>query len=382
MRFDLPLLPAFELTEAALAALGALGVALLAGLVVHWIAFRLLRRVAARTATEVDDAVVRFGPRPLRLLLPLLLVYLLLPAVRPDLPGGLARWLEILLGVALPLLFGWVLVAAVQVAESVALSRLDLQARDNLAARKMYTQVRILKRIALVVVVVVTLGVLLMSYERLRQIGTGLLASAGIAGIIVGFAAQKALGNLLAGFQIATTQPIRIDDVVIVEGEWGRVEEVTLTYVVVRIWDLRRLVVPISYFIETPFENWTRTSANLLGTVVLHVDYTVPVAAVREELHRILQASGLWDGEVWNLQVVGAGERTVELRALMSAPDSGTAWDLRCHVREKLLDYLQGEHPGALPRFRVEEPEAAVERPQAPGGQAEARASRSGEGVP
>lgn len=354
MSFQVPWIGELRLDPAELGALGVLVALLALGLLLHVLAFRVLRRVFPPAEVPAVAEILRTGAAPLRWLLPLLLVYLVLPAVRPELPGDLGRWLEIVLGLALPVLFGWVLVAAVQVGEAVALSRIDLTARDNLEARKLYTQIRVLKRIALVVVVVVSLAVVLMSYPRLRQLGAGLLASAGIAGIIVGFAAQRTLGNLLAGFQIATTQPIRIDDVVVVEGEWGRVEEITLTYVVVRIWDLRCLVVPLSYFMETPFQNWTRSSSELLGAVHLHVDYTVPVDAIREELHRILQASELWDGRVWNLQVTDARERTVELRALVSAADSAAAWDLRCQVREKLIEYLQRNHPEALPRFRVE----------------------------
>ncbi len=346
---------ALSVDAASLTALAVLAGAVVAGLVIQWLAFRLVRRLARRTATRLDDAVVRHGRWPLRWLAPVLLVELVLPGVAANLPFDLAHWLGLALRVALPVLFGWSLIAAVRVAQDFVLSRLDLQAKDNLHARKLYTQARILERIAIVLIVVLTLAVVLMSYERLRQLGAGLLASAGIAGIIVGFAAQKTLSNLLAGIQIAITQPIRIDDVVIVEGQWGRVEEITLTYVVVRIWDLRRLVVPIGYFLEKPFENWTRTSASLLGTVFLYVDYSVPVAEVRKEVGRIVRASDRWDGESWGLQVTDATDRTLELRALMSAADSASAWDLRCEVREKLIDYLQREHPQALPRFRVEE---------------------------
>ena len=192
-----------------------------------------------------------------------------------------------------------------------------------------------------------------MHFESFRQLGAGLLASAGVLGIIVGFAAQKTLGNLLAGVQIAITQPIRVDDVVVVEGEWGRIEEITLTYVVVRIWDLRRLVLPISYFIEKPFQNWTRTSASILGTVFLHLDYTVPVGAVREELERLVQQSTYWDGEVVRLHVTNTTERTMELRALVSAANSSDAFELRCELREQLVAFLQAHHPGSLPRLRA-----------------------------
>ncbi len=346
---------ALAIDPAVLTALAVLAGAVVAGLVIQALVLRLLRRVARRTTTPIDDSVARHGRWPLRWLAPALLVFVVLPGVGPDLPFGLARWLEVVLHVALPVLFGWALIAAVRVAQDFALARLDLRAKDNLHARKLYTQARILERIAIVLIVMLTLAAILMSYERLRQLGAGLLASAGIAGIIVGLAAQKTLGNLLAGFQIAVTQPIRIDDVVIVEGKWGRVEEITLTYVVVRLWDLRRLVVPIGYFIETPFENWTRTSASLLGAVYLYLDYSVPVAEVRAEVGRIVQASDHWDGGTWGLQVTDASDRTLELRALMSAADSASAWDLRCEVREKLVEYLRREHPEALPRFRLED---------------------------
>jgi small-conductance mechanosensitive channel len=181
-----------------------------------------------------------------------------------------------------------------------------------------------------------------------------LFASAGLAGLVAGMAARPALSNLIAGIQLALTTPINLDDVVIVEGEWGWIEEISATYVVVRIWDLRRLVVPLSYFIENPFQNWTRKTADILGTVMIYADYTAPVVALRIELHRILKATPMWDGKVWNLQVTNATDTVVELRALMSASSSGTAWDLRCHVREKLLEFLQREYPECLPKVRAE----------------------------
>jgi len=185
-----------------------------------------------------------------------------------------------------------------------------------------------------------------------RHLGTSLLASAGLLGLVAGIAARPVLSNLLAGVQIALAQPMRLEDVVVVEGEWGWIEEIYMTYVVVRIWDLRRLVVPLSYFIERPFQNWTRRTTNILATVFIYADYTVPVEELRQELHRLLLASGMWDGKVWGLQVTDATEQTVQLRALMSARDSGNAWDLRCHVREELIALLQGRYPRSLPRAR------------------------------
>ena len=208
--------------------------------------------------------------------------------------------------------------------------------------------------IIVVGLILLTICFVLMSFSQVRQIGVSLLASAGVLGIVIGFAAQKTLGNLIAGIQIAIAQPIRLDDVVIVEDEWGWIEEITLTFVVIRIWDLRRLVVPIAYFLEKPFQSWTRTSADLLGTVFIYTDYTVPVKEVRSELTRILENSPKWDKKVNGLQVTNVTEKTVELRALMSAADSLTAWDLRCEVREKLLEFLQQRFPECLPRMRIE----------------------------
>ena len=195
---------------------------------------------------------------------------------------------------------------------------------------------------------------MLMTFDRVRSLGAAILASAGIFGIVIGVAAQKTIGTFIAGFQIAITQPIRIDDVVVVENEWGRVEEITLTYVVIKIWDQRRLVVPITFFIEKPFQNWTRVSADLLGTVFIYVDYTIPVEAVREELRRILDKSHFWDKKVSGLEVTNTTERTVELRALVSAADSSNLWNLRCEVREKLIAFIQKNYPSSLPKLRAE----------------------------
>jgi small-conductance mechanosensitive channel len=207
---------------------------------------------------------------------------------------------------------------------------------------------------------------MLMVFDSVRQFGTSILASAGIAGIIIGFAAQRSIATLLAGFQIAFTQPIRLDDVVIVENEWGRIEDITLTYVTVRIWDMRRLIVPITYFIEQPFQNWTRTSSELLGSVFLYVDYTMPLQPLREELDRILETSQHWDRKVKVLQVTDAKEHTLELRALASAADASTAWNLRCEVREKLIAFVQQRYPEHLPRMRAELQPATGEAPSAP----------------
>lgn len=238
--------------------------------------------------------------------------------------------------------------------KEVVIGRLDINEADNLKARKAATQLRIFEKFIVVIIIIVAIASSLMVFEQVRRLGVNILASAGIAGIIVGFAAQKSIATILAGIQIAITQPIRIDDVVIVENEWGWIEEINLTYVVVKIWDLRRLIVPINYFLDKPFQNWTRNSADILGTVFLYLDYTAPLEEIRNELTRILKSTKLWDGKVNVLQVTDAKEKTVEIRALMSAKDSPTAWDLRVLVREKLILYIQKNYPESLPKIRID----------------------------
>lgn len=231
--------------------------------------------------------------------------------------------------------------------------RYPLKGPDNLQARKMHTKLRYLTVIINIVIGIIIIAMILRNFESLQSFSTGLLASAGLLGIIVGFSAQKTLGNVLAGLQIAFTQPMRIDDVVIVEGEWGRIEEITLTYVVVKIWDQRRLVLPITYFIEKPFQNWTRTTSEIWGTVFLYTDFGFPVDDLRKEFKRILDGTGLWDKNVHGIQVTESSESGMTIRALMSAKNAGDAWDLRCLVREKFLDYIRDKHPDYLPRTRA-----------------------------
>lgn len=247
----------------------------------------------------------------------------------------------------------WLALNLLQMAKTVIVSNYDVDTENNLKARKMYTQFNILERIFMFLIILLAIGAALMSFESIRELGVSIFASAGVAGIIIGFSAQKMIGTILAGIQIAIAQPIKIDDVVIVEGEWGRIEEITLTYVVVKIWDKRRLIVPTPYFIEKPFQNWTKTSSDILGTVFLYTDYKVPFDAIRAELTKILENTNLWDKEVNVLQVTESKQNCVEIRALMSAKDSPTAWDLRVLVREKLITFLQENYPDSIARNRV-----------------------------
>jgi small-conductance mechanosensitive channel len=341
----------------ALTILGALrGVGTLLGLA--WLLARIARTLEAllqsfstRTEASWDDVLLPFAGKALRLILPMLALILGTPALA--VAEGARQIVQNAVSLALIGTIGFILVQFVNAMARLALRRYRIDVADNREARGIYTQVTVLKKIAVGIIALFAIASMLMVFQPVRQLGTAMIASAGVAGIVVGFAAQKSLGTLLAGFQIAMTQPIRIDDVVIVEGEWGRIEEITLTYVVVCIWDLRRLVVPITYFIEKPFQNWTRTSADSLGTVFLHVDYGVPVDAVREELTRILESSPKWDRKVNVLQVTDAKERTLELRALASSSDAGKSWDLRCEVREKLVAFVQKNYPDSLPRLRT-----------------------------
>jgi len=342
----------WENWEVVATALGALLASGLIGLGAHLLVFSLIKRLARRTPSSVDDAFIRHCQSPFKIIFPLLALSLFLPVL--SLPDPLLGPLRHLISVGVIVSVTWLLIRATKGLEDVLLDRFPMEERDNLRARKFHTQLQILRKTVAFILVLLALAAVLMTFEKVRQLGTAILASAGIVGLVLGFATQKTIGTLLAGLQIAITQPIRVDDVVIVENEWGRIEEITLTYVVVRIWDLRRLVVPITYFIEKPFQNWTRVSADLLGTVFIYADYTLPVQSLREELHSILSASDLWDGRAWGLQVTGATERAVELRALMSASDASSAWDLRCDVREKLLAFIQNNYPESLPRFRAE----------------------------
>lgn len=247
----------------------------------------------------------------------------------------------------------WLIIAGLKILKRHVTDNYDVEATDNYRARKIYTQFNILERIVIIIIVVLAIGIALMSFDSIREIGVSIFASAGIAGIIVGLSAQKMIATILAGIQIAIAQPIKLDDVVIVEGEWGRIEDITLTYVVVNIWDKRRLIVPTPYFIEKPFQNWTKKSADLIGTVFLYTDYRVSFDALRAELTAILNKTDLWDGLVQNIQVTDSKPNCVEIRAMVSAKDAPTLWDLRVFVREGLITFLQENYPESIMHNRL-----------------------------
>jgi Small-conductance mechanosensitive channel len=331
---------------------------------VFWLVFRSsavlqkkMHEWAARSDGFWDKLLVEIASRVMRLALPLVAAILLLPLL--NLPPVAGDVIQKAIGMFLIVGIATLVIRSTTLFEKALLARHRIDVDDNLEARKIYTQVSVIRKIIVAVVIILAIGSTLMMFSVVRQLGTSILASAGIAGIVLGFAAQKTLGNLLAGIQIAISQPIRIDDVVIVEGEWGRIEEITLTYVVVKIWDLRRLVLPITWFVENPFQNWTRHESRILGTVFLYVDYAVPVGEVRAELRRLCEASEWWDRDVCGLQVTNSTERALELRCLASAADASRAWNLRCELREGLVAWIARNHPDSLPRFRAELPGTA-----------------------
>jgi len=248
----------------------------------------------------------------------------------------------------------WLVATVPTAVEKVALERLRADVPDNRQIRRMRTQVVLLRRVAVTVVCVITLGILLMTFPNVRAIGASVLVSAGVIGAIVAIAAQSVLGNVLAGIQLVLSDAVRLDDVVVVEGEWGRVETLTLNYVAVQIWDDRRLILPTSYLTTKPFQNWTRTHAALLGTVEFDVDWSVPIQAARDALRRFAEGSPLWDGRVCVLQVTDATGGKLRLRALISAADAGSMWDLRCLLREQMVVWLRIYQRSALPRIRAE----------------------------
>jgi small-conductance mechanosensitive channel len=329
--------------------------AVLVALIAHAVLFALARR--ASQFSMVARVLVDYVRQPARLLLAALALQVVLQLAFESVTGPPPAYhTAVLHAVALLLIAAvtWVSVGAVSGAKEAIVRLHPVDVADNLEARRVQTQTRVVARMVVFLLVLLGTASALMIFPAMRQVGTSLLASAGVVALAAGIAARPVLGNLIAGLQIALTQPIRLDDVVIIEGEWARVEEITSTYVVVKIWDERRLIVPLQWIIENPFQNWTRKTAQILGTVFLWVDYSVPLAPLRAELKRVCEEAPEWDGRVAIVQVVETSERAIQLRALVSSPDASKAWDLRCRVREALITFLLREYPEALPRVRAE----------------------------
>ena len=333
-----------------LTSLTLVAVAIVAALLVHWLLLKIVRRAVARTATAIDDIVVHRLHAPVRWMM----IAFAVSAVQPGLALGetaIGAWGQFA-GLAFPLLIGWTAISVLAAAADLVKSRADISTADNLQARRRRTRADILHRIGVFVVLLATFCMMLMSIPSVRNVGVTLIASAGLAALAVGAAAQPALKNLIGGLQMAFTEPIRLDDVVIIDGEWGRIEEIRLTYVVVQIWDERRLVVPVSKFLEESFQNWTRQTSQILGSVFWYLDPAADVIRLREKLEQLVRASPRWDGRFCNLQVTDVKPEAIEVRGLMTAKDASTAFDLRCEVREAMLAFIRETMPEAIVRRR------------------------------
>ncbi|MDD3079493.1 MAG: mechanosensitive ion channel [Paludibacter sp.] len=315
--------------------------------------FQILKKRAAQSPGILDDFVVNLFKIPALVFGYWITSKLFTHFFFNDLT--ITSYLNHLNALILVFVIAWLAMQVVKAITYYMQSKLDIKVTNNLNARKSLTQINVFKAIANAIIITIAIASALMTFEQARSIGLSLLTSAGIAGIIVGLAAQKSIGMILAGIQLAITQPIRLDDVVIVEGEWGRIEEITLTYVVVKIWDERRLVLPVTWFLEKPFQNWTRTSADILGTIFMYVDYAFPVDKLREKLAALVKDNPNWDKRVANIQVTDQTNRHKELRILVSSADSSKNWDLRVDLREKLTDYIQQEFPESFAKIRISE---------------------------
>ncbi len=325
--------------------------AILLGLLIKTI-IKLLLRLSKNTGeySLYRSLLVHVG-QPMNHLIPLVVINIMLPLV--DLGHDYYNIMAQCFYIALIISFSITLIRSIRVFEDFVYHTYDLNKPDNFKERKIRTQLKFIRKVTIGLIVFITIAVILLSFDSVRKIGAGLLTGVGISSILVGLAAQKSLSNLLAGFQIAFTQPIRIDDVLLVEGEWGRVEDITFTYVVLKIWDERRLILPINYFIEKPFQNWSRISTEILGTVFLYLDYSVPIEALRAEFTRLLEQSELWDGRKNTVQVTNSTDKAVEIRFLLSSDNSSHAFDLRCYVRENLIKFIREQYPNSLPINRV-----------------------------
>jgi small-conductance mechanosensitive channel len=318
----------------------------------HYLLYSLLRRVQAWRGGPSSEIVLRFTSKSSQAILILVTLTIAYSTIRST--NVETGTVEHVLQVGYIAAFAWLLISFIEIGDALIVRRLPKDTQDDVRARSVQTQVDLLRQFAVWIVVFIAFAAILMTFPSIRNIGAGLFASAGVAGLVLGMAARPTLGNLIAGIQIALSQPIRIGDSVVVDGQFGRSLEINTTYVVIRLWDLRHLIVPISHFIEKSFENWTRYSSDLIGAVYLQMDWTVPFETLREHYGKILADSSLWDGKTSTMQVTEWTHSTVEIRFLMGAQIASAAFDLRCYVREKMLSYLQKEYPQSLPKVRTE----------------------------
>jgi small-conductance mechanosensitive channel len=315
--------------------------------------YKYLRKKAQQTESTLDDFMLDLFKIPGLVLMYWIAAQIFTSFVSVD--DHFAYYLHHVNSLLIIVIITWISMQGVRLAVYHIRKKLDVSVPDNLNARTNLTQINIFKNIINTAIIVIAFAAALMTFDQVKNIGISLLTSAGVLGIIVGLAAQKSIGMILSGIQIAITQPVRIDDVVVVENEWGRIEEITLTYVVVKIWDERRLILPVNYFLEKPFQNWTRTSANILGSVFIYVDYSFPVESLRGKLTELIKNNSKWDGRVANIQITDQNDRHKELRVLVSSSNSSDNWDLKVFLREQLTDYIQHEYPETFAKIRIEE---------------------------
>lgn len=326
-------------------------IAFIIGVLIRFIFFKMLAYFSGKNNVPIIKKLNKRFKNSLFLFIPLIIILVNLSNI--GLQESTTAIARPILEIGLIVSFTIVLIKIIYFIQDVILLQYDLDAENNVRAREVTTQVVFLRKISFFVLGLIAIAIILMQFDGVKKYGTALITSAGVAGLIIGFAAQKTIGNLLAGLQIAFTQPIKLDDALVVEGEWGWVEEINLTYVVVKIWDKRRLILPITYFTEKPFQNWTRSSADIMGSVFLYVDYAVPINELRKAFEGFLEKTDLWDRKAQVLQVTDCKDRSMEIRLLMTAKNSPTAWDLRCFIREQMLVYIQEHYPDSLPRLRV-----------------------------
>jgi small-conductance mechanosensitive channel len=331
-----------------LTAVGIVIIAVLVGLVVHWIGYRVAMRLARETESNLDESLIQHTRNPIRLLVVVGAVFLSMVFMEQE-AREFVRQADLFVAV---IGLGWLLVGLTLVGQDAVVRRFPTDVENDAEARSIETQLTVLQRFGSIIIWLLTVAIALLTIPGVQALAASLLAGAGVMGIVLGVAAGPLIGNLIAGVQIAFTQPIKIGDVVVIEGEWGHIGEITAAYVVVYIWDKRRLIVPLSKIVNEPLETWTRTGNELLGTVKIYTDYRAPIEEIRTEFKRILDESGLWDGEAWSILVTGASEQTMTVRAMYSAPDSSVEWTLRCLVREKLIGFLQERYPESLPTRR------------------------------
>ena len=330
----------------------------LLGLLLSWL-LSLFAHKKTDTAEKfrLFQSAIRHLAKPISFLIPLIIFDIFIPVMK--MPPVFLQRLHHATEIALIIVTAWTLISGMRVLQEFTHDRIDINTPDNLRQRRIMTQLMYVRRVVVAVIILITIGAVLLTFASMRKIGTGLLTGVGIGGIIIGFAAQRSLGNLLAGFQIAFTQPIRIDDKVIVENEFGRIEEITLTYVVVRIWDDRRLILPINYFIEKPFQNWTRTTTQITGSVHFYVDYTIPIEWMRKQYMDIIQDHPMFDKRVAALQITDFKPDVMEVRGIVSSTNPGDSWDIRCYIREEMMKRINESYPNALPKSRAEIIEAS-----------------------